>query len=505
MPRSLSNINQSVKKQQIRKKRSFSPAGKLSASYAKTTPTRVERDTMGEVLVPAQAYYGAQTARAMQNFPISELRFSRSFIRALGLIKQAAASVNHSLRLLGRKQSRAIQDAAEEVIRGIWDAEFPVDIFQTGSGTSTNMNSNEVIANRASELLGGTRENRLVHPNDHVNLGQSSNDVIPSAIHIAAIEQIHRELLPALSRLQRTLQNKARQFDKIIKIGRTHLQDATPIRLGQEFGGYARQIELGITRAKRAQEVLTELALGGTAIGTGLNTHPLFAKRVIRQISKAIRCPLREADNHFEAQSAQDSLVEASGCLRTIAVSLLKMANDVRWMGSGPRCGLGEITLPETQPGSSMMPGKVNPVIAESVAMVAVQVMGNDATIAIAGQTGNFELNAMLPVMAYNLLQSIELLSTAAKNFSVRCIEGIVANKKTCERYIEDSLAMCTALAPLIGYEAAAAIAKESYRTGKTVREVARQRQVLSDKQLQNSLDSLNMTERSRLVKKTGR
>ncbi|GJL64517.1 MAG: class II fumarate hydratase [Nitrospirales bacterium] len=505
MPRSTYNSNKSFKNEQVRKGQSTSLEQTASLAYAKTTPTRVERDTMGEIMVPAQVYYGAQTARAMQNFPISGLRFSRSFIRALGLIKQASAKANHSLGLLDLKQASAIQDAAEEVIQGNWDTEFPVDIFQTGSGTSTNMNSNEVIANRASELLGGTRKNRLVHPHDHVNLGQSSNDVIPSAIHIAAIEQIHRELLPTLSRLQRSLQNKARQFDKIIKIGRTHLQDATPIRLGQEFGGYARQIELGMTRAKRAQEILTELALGGTAIGTGLNTHPLFAQRVIRQISKAIRCPLREADNHFEAQSAQDSLVEASGCLRTIAVSLLKVANDVRWMGSGPRCGLGEITLPETQPGSSMMPGKVNPVIAESVAMVAVQVMGNDATIAIAGQTGNFELNAMLPVMAYNLLQSIELLSAAAKNFSVRCIEGIVANKKTCEKYIEDSLAMGTALAPLIGYEAAAAIAKESYRTGKTVREVARQRQVVSDKQLQKSLDTLSMTEPSMLVKKTGK
>ncbi|WP_454064627.1 class II fumarate hydratase [Candidatus Nitrospira salsa] len=501
MPMSISSKNKSIKKQRVKRNESSSLERKASLTYAKSTLTRVERDSLGEIMVPAQVYYGAQTARAMQNFPISGLRFSRSFIRALGLIKQASAKINHSLGLLDRKLASTIRDAAEEVIQGKWDSEFPVDIFQTGSGTSTNMNINEVLASRASELLGGTRESHLVHPHDHVNLGQSSNDVIPSAIHIAAIEQIHRELLPALIRLQRSLLNKTRQFDKIVKIGRTHLQDATPIRLGQEFGGYARQIELGITRAKRAQEVLTELALGGTAVGTGLNTHPVFAKRVIREVSKTIRCPLRETVNHFEAQSAQDSLLEASGCLRTIAVSLLKVANDVRWMGSGPRCGLGEITLPETQPGSSMMPGKVNPVIAESVAMVAVQVMGNDATIAIAGQTGNFELNAMLPVMAYNLLQSIELLSTAAKNFSVRCIEGIVANKKTCERHIEDSLAMCTALAPMIGYEAAAAIAKESYRTGKTVREIARQRQVLSDKQLQKSLDSLSMTGPSTLVK----
>ncbi|HKW85532.1 MAG TPA: class II fumarate hydratase, partial [Nitrospiraceae bacterium] len=369
---------------------------------------------MGELAMPAAAYYGVQTARAIQNFPISGLRFPRSFIRALGLIKWAAATVNESLGLLDPKLAEAIRKASREVVEGHWDAEFPVDIFQTGSGTSTNMNANEVIANRATEFLGRARGSKLVHPNDHVNLGQSSNDVIPTAIHVAATEMIERQLLPALTRLHGALATKAREFDKIVKIGRTHLQDATPIRLGQEFGGYARQIELGIARAQQAQTALCEVALGGTAVGTGLNAHPVFAPRVIELLSKQIRCPLKEAVNHFEAQSTQDSLVEASGELRTVAVSLMKIANDIRWLGSGPRCGLGEIVLPETQPGSSIMPGKVNPVIAESVTMVAAQVMGNDVTIMVGGQAANFELIVMLPVMAYNLLQSIELLARAS-------------------------------------------------------------------------------------------
>jgi fumarate hydratase class II len=456
--------------------------------------TRIERDTMGELHVPAHAYYGVQTARAIENFPISGLRFPRSFIRALGLIKQAAAKVNGSLGVLEKAHARAIQRAAEEVIQGKWDEEFPVDIFQTGSGTSTNMNANEVIANRASELLGGVRGSRKVHPNDHVNHGQSSNDVIPTAIHVASIEMITRDLVPALQRLHRALQGKARQFDKIVKIGRTHLQDATPVRLGQEFGGYARQIELALERVEHAKRVMRELALGGTAVGTGLNAHPRFARLVVRQLSTAIRSPLQEAVNHFEAQSTQDSLVEASGCLRTVAVSLMKIANDLRWMGSGPRCGLGEIHLPETQPGSSIMPGKVNPVIAESVTMVAAQVIGNDVAITVAGQSGNFELLVMLPVMAYNLLQSIELLAKSAQNFAVRCVDGIVANKETCQGWIERSLAMCTALAPVIGYEAAAGIAKEAYRTGKTVRELAKEHKVLPEAQLAALMDPWGMT-----------
>jgi fumarate hydratase, class II len=468
---------------------------KASLSQAsRSGRTRIERDTMGSLEVPATAYYGVQTARAIENFPISGIRFPRPFIRALGLIKWAAARTNGSLGILARKPARVIQLAAREVIAGQWDEHFPLDIFQTGSGTSTNMNANEVIANRASEILNGDRGSRTVHPNDQVNLGQSSNDVIPTAIHVAAIEEIQKNLLPRLGRLHKAFRRKAKQFDRIVKIGRTHLQDATPIRLGQEFGGYARQMELAVQRAKQAQSVLAELALGGTAVGTGLNAHPKFASTVIRLLSKEIGYTLREAENHFEAQSTQDSVVEASGCLRTIAVSLMKIANDLRWMGSGPRCGLGEVQLPETQPGSSMMPGKVNPVIAESVTMAATQVIGNDTSITVAGQAGNFELLVMLPVMAHNLLQSIDLIAKSAENFSSRCVEGLVANKDICEGFIEKSLAMCTAFVPVIGYEPAAAIAKESYKTGQTVREVARSQGVLSEAKIKELLDPWRMT-----------
>ena len=471
---------------------SSSPPSRPSVAPAKT---RTERDTMGELAVPAEAYYGVQTARAIENFPISPLRFPRAMIRAMGLIKRAAAAVNESLNLLDKTQSDAIRRATTEVVEGALDAEFPIDIFQTGSGTSTNMNTNEVVSNRATELLGGVRGSKLVHPNDHVNLGQSSNDVIPTAIHIAAVEMMQSQLLPALTRLHKALDRKAKEFDKIVKIGRTHLQDATAVRLGQEFGGYARQIELGIQRVKRAQESLGEVALGGTAVGTGLNCHPDFAGKVLTIISKETGCSFREASNHFEAQSTQDSLVEASGELRTIAVSLMKIANDIRWLGSGPRCGLGEINLPETQPGSSIMPGKVNPVIAESVTMVCAQVIGNDVTVTVAGQAANFELIVMLPVMAYNLLQSIELLATASHNFAARCIEGIQANEERCRSLIEESLAMCTALAPEIGYEAAAKLAKDAYKSGKTVREVAKEQKVLPEKRLNELLDPWRMTE----------
>jgi len=457
--------------------------------------TRIERDTMGELAVPAEAYYGVQTARAIENFPISSLRMPRAIIRAMGMIKRAAAAVNHSLGLLDKKPSDAIKQAATEVVDGNLDAEFPVDIFQTGSGTSTNMNTNEVISNRATEILGGARGSKLVHPNDQVNLGQSSNDVIPTAIHIAASEMMQQQLLPALTRLHQVLKGKAREFDKIVKIGRTHLQDATPVRLGQEFGGYARQIELGIQRIQRAQEALSEVALGGTAVGTGLNCHPKFSAKVMAIISKETGCSFKEAKNHFEAQSAQDSLVEASGHLRTLAVTLMKIANDIRWLGSGPRCGLGEINLPETQPGSSIMPGKVNPVIAESVTMVCAQVIGNDVTVTVGGQAANFELIVMMPVMAYNLLQSIELLATASNNFSVKCIEGIKANEERCKSLIEESLAMCTALAPEIGYEAAAKLAKDAYKSGKTVRQLAKEQKVLPDKRLAELLDPWRMTE----------
>ncbi len=481
-------------KNRIRARRRPAPVS-LSAQQPATGGTRIERDTMGELAVPAHAYYGVQTARAIENFPISGLRFPRAFIRAMGLIKRAAATVNASLGLLDQKLADAIKQAATEVIDGKLDAEFPVDIFQTGSGTSTNMNANEVISNRAAELLGGARGSKLVHPNDHVNLVQSSNDVIPTAIHIAASEMIARRLIPALARLHKALDRKAREFDGVVKIGRTHLQDATPVRLGQEFSGYARQIELGIARMRRAQEVLSEVALGGTAVGTGLNTHPEFASRVLALISQETGCSFKEAANHFEAQSAQDSLVEASGELRTLAVSLMKIANDIRWLGSGPRCGLGEIILPETQPGSSIMPATVNPLIAESVTMVCAQVIGNDVTVTIGGQAGNFELIVMLPVMAYNLLQSIELLSTASENFAAKCVEGITADEQRCRDSIEQSLAMCTALVPEIGYEAAAAIAKEAYRTGKTVREVARERKILPEGRLNELLDPRRMTE----------
>jgi fumarate hydratase class II len=458
-------------------------------------PTRTERDALGELQVPAQAYYGIQTARAIENFPISGQRLPRSLIRALGLIKSAAAQVNEELGFLDAKVANAIRTAAQEVIDGRLDDQFPVDIFQTGSGTSSNMNVNEVIANRAAESLSGNRGSKLVHPNDHVNMGQSSNDVIPTAIHVAALDQIHHELIPALTLLHKALAAKAKEFDEVMKIGRTHLQDATPIRLGQEFSGYARQVELGIARVQRAQAALEEVALGGTAVGTGMNTHPEFARRVLAIVAKEAGLALKEAQNHFEAQAAQDSIVEASGALKTVAISLMKIANDIRWMGSGPRCGLGEIVLPATQAGSSIMPGKVNPVIAESVMMVCTQVIGNDAAITAAGQAGNFELLVMLPVMARNLLESIVLLGTAAENFARRCVTGIQADREQCQRGIEQSLAMCTALAPEIGYEAAAEIAKEAYQTGKTVREVAEARKLMAPARLKQLLDPWRMSE----------
>jgi fumarate hydratase, class II len=458
--------------------------------------TRVERDSMGEKEVPAEAYYGIQTLRAAENFPISGLRFPRPFIRALGLIKWAAAQVNLELGLLDKKIAQAIQQAAREVAEGKLADQFIVDIFQTGSGTSTNMNANEVIANRAAELLGGRRGDKtVVHPNDHVNLGQSSNDVIPTVLHMAALEVIEKELLPALKHLQKALAAKAKAFDSIIKIGRTHLQDATPIRLGQEFSGYARQIELAVKRVQASRESLDELALGGTAVGTGLNTHPEFSRRVSALLARETGLSLREAENHFEAQASKDALVETSGALKTVAVSLIKIANDIRWLASGPRCGIGEIKLPETQPGSSIMPGKVNPVIAESVLQVAAQVIGNDLTITLAGQAGNFELNVMMPVMGYNLFQSISLLARAAGNFSSRCIEGLEADAVRCSAMIERSLAMCTALAPEIGYDAAAKIAKEAYETGKTVREIAKTKRLLPEARLNELLDPWRMTE----------
>ncbi|MBI2211887.1 MAG: class II fumarate hydratase [Deltaproteobacteria bacterium] len=455
---------------------------------------RVERDAMGRVRVPKGAYYGAETQRAVENFPISGTGFPPGFIRALAIIKHAAASVNEGLGLLDAKIGRVIRQAATEVIEGKHDKEFVVDIFQTGSGTSTNMNANEVIANRALELLGKPRASKEIHPNDHVNMSQSSNDVIPTAIHISALETIQKELLPALEQLHEALKKKARQFDRIIKIGRTHLADATPIRLGQEFGGYARQIELSIERIQAAGKGLEELALGGTAVGTGINSHPEFPSRAIKKISEMTGLSFREAGNHFEAQAAKDAVVQASGSLKTLAVSLTKIANDLRWLSSGPRCGIGEIGLPDIQPGSSIMPGKVNPVLCESVLQVAAHVIGCDATITICGQAGNFELNVMMPVMALRFLEAITLSANVVKAFTEKCVLGIEANKERCEEMVEKSLAMVTALTPVIGYDAAARIAKEAFATGKTVREVARARKVLPEKKLNKLLDGWRMT-----------
>ncbi len=456
---------------------------------------RVEKDSMGEVKVPEAATYGAQTQRAVENFPISQRRFPREFIRALGLIKLAAAEVNRELGLLDEKLATPIVQAAQEVIEGKLDADFVLDIYQTGSGTSTNMNANEVIANCAIEFMGGARGSRLIHPNDHVNICQSSNDVIPTAIHVAALESTHKHLLPALRKLHTALAAKAREFDEVIKIGRTHLMDATPIRLGQEFSGYARQIELGVRRVENTRAALAELPLGGTAVGTGLNAHPDFAKRVIARLTELTGVEFREAENHFEAEGAQDALVEASGALKTVAVSLMKIANDLRWLGSGPRCGIGELMLPELQPGSSIMPGKVNPVIPESVIQVAAQVIGNDLVVTLGGQWGVFDLNTMMPVMASNLLESIQILGNVAANFADRCIVGIQANRERCAELIEQSQAMCTALAPEIGYDAAAQIAKESFATGKTVRQIARERKILPEERLNELLDPYRMTE----------
>jgi fumarate hydratase, class II len=455
--------------------------------------TRIERDSMGEMQVPTRAYYGASTQRAVLNFPISDLRFPRQFIQALGQIKQSAAVVNGSMGHIDAQIAEAIQSAAQEVIDGKLDEHFVLDIFQTGSGTSTNMNANEVIANRASELLGGSRGSRKVHPNDHVNFGQSSNDVIPTAIHLAALISLEHTLIPALAELKAALESKAEEFMPIVKTGRTHLQDATPIRLGQEFLGYAGQIERGSARARHAAQELAEVALGGTAVGTGVNTHPEFAARVCARLSELNGLSVRETSNHFQAQNTLDNIVEASGSLNTLAVSLMKIANDIRWLGSGPRAGIGEIDLPAVQPGSSIMPGKVNPVIAESVTMVCAQVMGNHTTITVAGQAGNFEINVMMPVAAYNLLQSISLLAASARNFAEQCIKGIKATSRGPEM-VERGLAICTSLAPVIGYDAAANIAKEAAKSGRTIREVAREKTNLSEEDLARILDPASMT-----------
>ena len=456
---------------------------------------RMEKDSMGEMSVPKAALYGASTQRAVLNFPISGYRFPRAFIRALGLIKWAAAQANHDLGLLDAERCALIVQAAEEVLEGKHDADFPLDIFQTGSGTSTNTNANEVIANRCAQLAGkpiGSRE--LVHPNDHVNMGQSSNDVIPSAIHVSGAEQLKNALIPALEKLHRALEAKTKEFWDIIKIGRTHLMDATPIRLGQEFSGYAKQIAYARERAEKAMEVLRELALGGTAVGTGLNRQIEFPGKVMRHLKQRTGIDFYEAKNHFEAQGGKDAVVEASGQLKTIAVSLFKIANDIRLLGSGPRCGFGEIQLPATQPGSSIMPGKVNPVMSEAMMMVCAQVIGNDAVVTWSGANGNFELNVMMPVMAHNFLESIRLLTHATDVFCEKCVTGITANKAHCEELVELSMAMVTSLAPKIGYDRAAEIAKESVRTGKTVRQLCLEKKVLPKEELDRALDPVAMT-----------
>jgi fumarate hydratase class II len=453
---------------------------------------RIEQDSMGQVKVPEDAYYGAQTQRAKENFSISALRFPTCFLRAIALIKKHAAQVNSELGLLDAGLGQRIVVAAREVQEGKLDDQFIVDVFQTGSGTSTNMNANEVIAGRANELLTGKRGGKSpVHPNDHVNLGQSSNDVIPSAIHIAALLEIKNKLLPALELLHGELEKKSEAFSHIRKIARTHLQDAVPMTLGQEFSGYARQAELGVERLRAVEGRLSELALGGTAVGNGLNTHPEFASRVINAVSQETGCAFREATNHFEAQAAQDAIVETSGILRTVAVSLTKIANDVRWLGSGPRCGIGEIVLPSLQPGSSIMPGKVNPVIPEMVLQVSAQVIGHDAAITQGGQTGNFELNVMLPLMAYNLIQSIQLLAGAARAFAEKCVSGLEADKERCASYLEKSIALATAFVPAIGYDKAASLAREAHEKKRTVREVALENRVLPEEEIHKIIDKI--------------
>ena len=452
---------------------------------------RVEKDTMGEVKVPAEALYGAQTQRAVENFPVSGQPMPPEFLHALGGIKAAAAAVNQELGLLPGPLAGAIQRAATEVAEGKWDAEFPIDVFQTGSGTSTNMNANEVIARRAGQIAKGEK----IHPNDHVNLGQSSNDVIPTALHVSAAVAIRIQLIPALEHLHGVLAAKAKAFDGIIKSGRTHMMDATPIRLGQEFGGYASMVEHGIARLKAVLPDLCELALGGTAVGTGLNTHPEFAGRVAARLAKVHDLPFTEAENHFEAQGSQDGALWASGAVNTVAAGLMKIAGDIRLMNSGPRCGLAEVTLPSVQPGSSIMPGKVNPVICESLIQVCAQVTGNHVAITLGVQGGQLDLNTMLPLIARNLLESIRLLANASRMFADKAVAGLVANEETCRAYVEISPSMATALNPLIGYDQAAEIAKRSFKERRPVRELAREMTKLSAAEIDQALDPRRQTE----------
>ena len=453
---------------------------------------RVEKDSMGEVRVPASALYGASTQRAVDNFPISDLRFNRGFIRALGLIKGSAATISGRQGHVPADIASAIEQAATEVAEGGLDDHFVLDIFQTGSGTSSNTNANEVIATRASQIMDAEHG---VHPNDHVNFGQSSNDVIPTAIHVAATASIREDLLPALDRLAGSLETKAVEFDSVVKSGRTHLMDATPVTLGQEFSGYAAQVRRGHQRLVAILPELEELALGGTAVGTGINAPDGFAAEVIATIAESTGYPFREADNHFEAQASKDATVMASGALKTVAVSLFKIVNDLRWLSSGPRTGFAEITLPSLQPGSSIMPGKVNPVMPEMVMQVASHVIGNDAAITWGGANGNFELNVMMPLIAHNLLQSISLLSTASETLRERCIEGIVANEDRARELVEANIIVVTALNPHIGYDKGAQVAKEAFATGRNVRDIILEQGLMTADELDAVLDIKKMTE----------
>lgn len=470
------------------------------------TEFRTEHDSMGQVQVPAQAYYGAQTQRAVENFPVSGWTLQPELIRAMGLVKWAAGIANRDLGKLTQTGKNKLNDAqvasmlsaAREVAAGQFDLEFPIDVFQTGSGTSSNMNVNEVISNRAIEIHGGDRflESKSIHPNDHVNMGQSTNDTFPTAIHVAVALAIHQKLIPALEAFAKVLNDKAQAWDKLIKIGRTHLADATPLRLGQEFGGFARQLELSISRAKQALQPVLELPVGGTAVGTGINTHPEFAARVCQALADDTGLGFFEAKNHFEANAQRDGLVECHGQLRAIAVTLFNVANNIRWLGSGPRCGFYEVKLPDRQPGSSIMPGKVNPVMCESLMQVCARVMGNDQTVSFSGATGGqFQLNIMMPIMGDATLESVALLAQGTRAFVDLCAEEMEANPEACEASVEQSLAMVTSLNPYIGYEKAAALAKEAFKTGKTIRELCREQNILPEEQLTKALDPWSMTE----------
>jgi fumarate hydratase class II len=457
---------------------------------------RTERDSLGEMEVPADAYWGAQTQRAVENFPISDVTFGRRFVRALGIVKKGAAQANRDLDLVEEEKAECIIEAANEVIAGEHDDQFPVDVFQTGSGTSSNMNANEVISNRATEIYGGEIGSREIHPNDHVNYGQSSNDVIPTAMHVASLEAVERDVLPALAALRDELEAKEGEFDDVVKTGRTHLQDATPVTLGQEFSGYRTQVEKGIERVRNTREHLAELALGGTATGTGLNTHPEFPGLAAEYISEETDIDFREADNHFEAQAAHDAMSEAHGALRTVAGSLNKIANDLRLLASGPRNGLGEIEQPENQPGSSIMPGKINPVVAEAVNQLHKQVVGNDAAVSAGAAEGQIDLNLYKPVLAHNFLQSAELIANGSEVFAEKFVRKLEANEEYCADRVEQSMALATALNPAIGYDKASEVAKAALKEGKSVREVAVEKGYLTEAEADEVLDPAKMTER---------